>query len=545
MTLQIIKVEVHNFCSIHDGSFELQDYNLLVGANNSGKSNTINALRAFFGELTYSPDLHRPLVGQPDDEAWVEVTFKLTDDEYNALDPANQQSDKVLRVRRILRTAEEGRKPGLYAYEQTNLSKKAYKSSLGRIVYIPAVSKAEDQTKTSGPSPLRDVVNDILRTVTQSSPAYQQLVKSFEEFTGKIKTEKTNGDRSLQGLEDEITRGLEPWGIRFIVTIGSMSPDDIVKNLVSTRLTDQHVGKEQKIEQFGQGVQREIIFQLLSIKSAYLEEIGDNSTELNLLLFEEPEAFLHPTQQAELAERLRTISRDDGSQVLLSSHSPQFVSHESENLSSVIRLHRDNGRTLFGQISAARLQTIQTDNQQITPILLSSTVKRNHPHPDDQTLVMEAVKYFMWLDPNRCAMFFAARVLLVEGATEAVLINYLIKKKVLKAPQGTFVLDCLGKFNIHRFMQILSEMKVSHSVLFDDDCGKDIHPQLDTFIRSFSTPYTHQFDVLAGCIEDVLGVTATTSPHRKPQHMLYLYQTSQIDSAKLNAFVQRVEALVN
>lgn len=545
MTLQIIKVDIHNFCSIHDGSFELQDYNLLIGANNAGKSNTLNAIRAFYNEVAYKSESHKPQIGNPDEESWVEMTFKLEDEEYKALSSEYQQPNNELKIRRVLFTNQDGIKPNLYAYEGSILSKKPYKGSLGRIVYIPAVSKAEEQTKTSGSSPLRDVVNDILRMVTQSSPAYKEFVGSFKEFVGKIKTEETSGKRSLQGLEDAITNGLAPWGTQFTIDVSSMSVDDIVKNLVTTRLTDQHVGKEQKIDQFGQGLQRELIFQLLSIKSSYLEEVGDNSTELNLLLFEEPEAFLHPTQQAELAERLKTISRDDGSQVILSSHSPQFVSHESDNLSAIIRLHRDNGSTVLGQISASRLHTIQTDNQQITAILQQSKDKKYHPHPDDQTLDMEAIKYFMWLDPNRCAMFFAKHVLLVEGATEAVFINYLIKQKKLPAAQGTFVLDCLGKFNIHRFMQILSELKVSHSVLFDDDNGNDIHPQLDTFIRGFKTTCTRQIDVMSGCIEDILGVPIPKSSHRKPQHLLYLYQTNQIDHSKLSAFIKKVEALVN
>lgn len=542
--MQIIKVEIHNFCSIHDGSFELQDYNLLIGANNSGKSNTINAIRAFYGDISYSSELHRPLVGQSDDESWVEITFRLTDAEYTALDEVYRQPNNLLRVRRILSTAEAGRKPGLYAYEHTTLSKKVYKGAIGRIVYIPAVSKAEDQTKTTGPSPLRDVVNDILRTVTQSSHAYQQLAKSVEDFKGSVKAEQTSDGRSLQAFEQKITEALRPWGIEFLLTINPMSVDDIVKNLVRTHLKDEHAGV-QEIHQFGQGLQREIIFQLIRIKSEYLEQVGDNSTELTLLLFEEPEAFLHPPQQAELAERLRIISQDNGSQVLLSSHSTHFVSYESDNISSIIRLHKDNGCSLFGQIPVLKLQAIQTDNQRIMPILQSSTNASYHPHPDDQTVDMEVIKYFMWLDPNRCGMFYAAHVLLVEGATEAVFINYLIKKNILKARPGTFVLDCLGKFNIHRFMQILSEMKVSHSVLFDDDNGKDIHPQLDVFIRSFQTAFTQKIDVLQGCIEDMLGVASKISRHRKPQHLIYLYQHNKINKAELNAFIQKVEALVN
>lgn len=537
--MQIIKVETHNFCSIHDGSFELQDYNLLIGANNSGKSNTINAIRAFYGDISYNSELHRPLVGQSDDESWVEITFQLTDAEYTALDEVYRQPNNVLRVRRVFNTAEAGRKPGLYAYEQTTLSKRVYKGAIGRIVYIPAVSKAEDQTKTSGPSPLRDVVNDILRTVTQSSQAYQQLATSVEDFKGSVKAEQTSDGRSLQAFEQKITEALRPWGIEFLLTINPMSVDDIVKNLVRTHLKDEHAGV-QEIHQFGQGLQREIIFQLIRIKSEYLEQVGDNSTELTLLLFEEPEAFLHPTQQLELAERLRALSRDDGSQVLLSTHSPHFVSYESDNLTSLIRLSRQGGRTVFGQISSARLQEILADNQAINQILEKH---RKDVPADDASVDMEAVKYFMWLDPNRCGMFFASHVLLVEGSTETVFINYLIRNRKFATMPGVFVLDCGGKFNFHRYMQLLHEFKVPHSVLFDDDGQTPFHRDIETFIRERRNSFTTGVETIPGCIESFMSIDKTAT-HRRPQHLLYKYRNNCITSEKIDAFVAKVAPLL-
>ena len=101
--MQIVKVEIHNFCSIHDGSLELQDYNLLIGANNSGKSNTINAIRVFYDDVKYDASKHKPLVGETDEHCWVELTFQLTSNEYVAPDTAYQvDKENRLRVRRIL-----------------------------------------------------------------------------------------------------------------------------------------------------------------------------------------------------------------------------------------------------------------------------------------------------------------------------------------------------------------------------------------------------------------------------------------------------------
>ena len=66
------------------------------------------------------------------------------------------------------------------------------------------------------------------------------------------------------------------------------------------------------------------------------------SNEVSIVCIEEPEAYLHPHQQRELAAYLgRALS----GQVILTSHSPFIVSEFSPN--SIIRLYKDqNSRTL-------------------------------------------------------------------------------------------------------------------------------------------------------------------------------------------------------
>ena len=50
--MKIKSLKIHNFRSIKEQSFDLTDYSLLVGANDSGKSNTIDAIRVFYDDLT-------------------------------------------------------------------------------------------------------------------------------------------------------------------------------------------------------------------------------------------------------------------------------------------------------------------------------------------------------------------------------------------------------------------------------------------------------------------------------------------------------------
>jgi len=83
--MRIQQIRIHNFRSITDTTIEAQGYLMLVGANNSGKSNVINALRAFYDDLKWSND-DFPKVGAKDNDSWIELIFELSGEEWAGID---------------------------------------------------------------------------------------------------------------------------------------------------------------------------------------------------------------------------------------------------------------------------------------------------------------------------------------------------------------------------------------------------------------------------------------------------------------------------
>ena len=65
--MKIVKIHIHNYRSIIDAEIEAHDYLMFVGANNSGKSNAINALRAFYEDVKWS-DNDFPKAGSIDEK---------------------------------------------------------------------------------------------------------------------------------------------------------------------------------------------------------------------------------------------------------------------------------------------------------------------------------------------------------------------------------------------------------------------------------------------------------------------------------------------
>ena len=101
--MKIERVRVHNYRSIIDAEVRVDDYLLLVGANNAGKSTFLNALRVFYGQLDWIPERDFPATGAQDDEAWVEVACRISDAENERLSPPYRNDERLLTLRKYLK----------------------------------------------------------------------------------------------------------------------------------------------------------------------------------------------------------------------------------------------------------------------------------------------------------------------------------------------------------------------------------------------------------------------------------------------------------
>lgn len=555
--MQIAGVTIHNFRSVADSTFALGEYSLLIGANNSGKSNVMDALRIFYEKnLKYEEARDFPKFSTEDKESWIDIEYELSDDEYSNLKEDYCQTNNRVKVRKYFQTRKKGAdgktKQGIYAYIEDEISdqlfygaKNVQQGKLGDVIYIPAVSRLDDHTKMTGPSVLRDLINDILKKLVKTSEAFSSLTEDFESFTTNLKVEETDDKKSITRLEQDINEDIDEWGAAFEIDIKPVTASDILKNLVSFKIIDEALNQRLDASQFGQGFQRHLIFTLIRLAAKYQEPslLGGKkefAPDMTALLFEEPEAFLHPMQQNLLCRSLQLIAAEEYHQVLISSHSPNFVSQNTNDLPSIIRLCRHDNESITGQITYEQLTGLFSENQQINNILNDT---RYAADADDLKEDMEAVKYFLWLDTERCGMFFAGHVLLVEGPTERALFNFLIESGKISMPKGgVFILDCIGKFNIHRFMNILGPLNIHHSVMFDADNENPPHDLIKQFIESCKNAYTCKIDAFSTDIETYLGVEKTKT-HRKPQHMMLKLQENEIPEEKIDGLCERINSL--
>lgn len=561
--MKLLSIKLHNFRGILEQEVQFHPYSLLVGPNNAGKSTFIDGIRAFYEKdgFKFKPGNDFPYLNTADDESWVELKFSLSDAEHDSLADTYKDADKTLRVRKLFQTKAKGADGknaagSIYGYKSDGTlsdepfygAKNVQSGKFGDLIYIPAISKVDEHTKLTGPSALRDLLTDVMSDVVEGGKAYGVFATSVETFASTILKEKTKDDRSLEGFQESFNKLLEPWQTKFALRFPPPSAADIIKQMVNWDLLDEFHGKVQGIDYYGSGFQRHFIYSLIQLGAQYVGKKATKKTKdfvpsLTLILFEEPEAFLHPPQQEILARSLMAMANKDNWQVVCTTHSSHFVSRNADSIPAIVRVMRTGGNVEAFQISLADWATIVNANQAIQAIAANYPTMAKKFCQNDARPEMEAVKHFLWLNADRSGVFFADHALLVEGPTEVALINKLIDDEKIKgADCGLQVLDCLGKYNIHRFMNLLGRLGIRHSVIHDDDDNKDEHAELNQLIQSSKhATLTHSVQTIATDIETFLDIPSAGASHRKPQHVLFLYSEGKIDARKLAAFCALVE----
>lgn len=557
--MKITKIKIHNFRSIVDAEIEVYDFLVLVGANNAGKSNVVNAIRCFYEDTKWT-DNDFPKKGTTDQDSWVEISFKLSEDEWNNL--ADKYKDGVQEKSIILKRYFKGKKvkakqSNIYAIvngnEEADLfygAKNIGTAKCGSVVYIPALTTPSEQMKTTGPSPLRNMLNFMLKKVVSKSPAYSQLGQAFDA----LNTEARLDDGFLTEISQPINSALSQWNVKIDLSVNPISPEEISKSLVKYAFVDLMLGDTAfDLDRFGHGFQRSLIYELIRIAPSFQDEKEVKKKEFNpdftLLLFEEPEAFLHPAQQENMAYHLRRLGNESEQQVIISSHSPVFVSKSSDELCQICRIQKNEGVSRIYQLTQSGVDDLIKEGGDFLSVIKAyvnnpgiGQERKNRAQQlidnaleDEIASQHERFRFQLWLDSDRASMFFADKVILVEGATEKALFNYLLANDWHDlAKERVLVVDALGKYNFHRFLSLFKTYGIYHGVMFDNDDEKNEHAAINQLIRDRKNEFTladpFEFNK---CLEKHLDLTLPGRDDQKPLQILKALEDKTITSEQI------------
>lgn len=190
-------------------------------------------------------------------------------------------------------------------------------------------------------------------------------------------------------------------------------------------------------EYASKGLQRNVLFNIirtLALSSCKLKRSVLGSA---LILYEEPELYLHPQAERELYDSLVKLSKL-GTQVYVCTHSGAFIGLKQYKSICIVRRNLE-GTSVF---------------QQRKNIFSRDEVKRFNMN--------------YWINPDRSELFFAKKVILVEGQTDKILIPFLAKSiGVYKYDYS--VIECGSKSTLPQYIKLLNKFRIPYTVVYDKD----------------------------------------------------------------------------
>ncbi len=572
--MKIQCLEISNWRSIKSLRLELQDLTIFIGQNNNGKSNILNALLFFFGEIKHTEHDFNDC----ETELYVEVTFCCLDDfdqtQFQKYVTAGGEikmrktghrggtadlcgylelpADENLREEAMAnfttiekrqtlpfadqlpagRVSQEQLRTSLATYVEANRAALAFdyqlettpffgaksigQSMFGEILYIPAVTVAASELAVKGNSMFNKLYSRVATKISETNPLYQQASAALAALVNSMN--RTNPDGSpnidrpveLTRLEDLIGDQLQAWKSKLEIEFTAPHVEDAVKLETSVLV---HDGIRTDIDRKGNGLQRSLVFALIKAWAVIIREER---------------------------EKRRAEAGEDGPK-RGASHSTYFIFEEPE-----LFLHPQAQRELFASLK----ELSQADNQVFLTTHSSSFVNlEDHKsivivHKNDfveGTTVVQCNEELyqqederrlfalqLLINPERSESFFAKKVIIVEGPTEKAVIPFLAKKLGVFKHEYSFI-EAGSKEDLTRYIHLFNCFQIRYVVVYDKDHQAGKKPRDLTRADEVSQHLEDKINAAYGSsvvfdndIEEELGVAI----HGKPKPFMAVKQVA-------------------
>lgn len=323
-------------------------------------------------------------------------------------------------------------------------------------VYIPAVKDASTEQAEAGKCAFKELLDRTVRTRVSFREPIAELKQKTEEAYRSI----VDGEaEALSELQESLHNRLKDWYTPSAMLKLSWHCDgkSVTVNEPTARAAlgeDNFVGE---VARLGHGMQRSFIISMLHELAMLNAERGPTL----LLGFEEPELYQHPPQAQHVASVLEQLATDTkaNAQIVVSTHSPYFVSTKGFENVRVVRKHNLDKCSLVAQTMYTAVEA-----------LLAGALGAK---PDTTSVTMTAIDQIM--QPSQKELYFAKFAVLVEGQED---VGFISSHLVLNGHWHDFRrLGCHfivtgGKTSMSRPLAIAKELCIKTFAIIDSDVDK-------------------------------------------------------------------------
>jgi predicted ATP-dependent endonuclease of OLD family len=448
------EISIQNYKSIENIELKLTNYTPLVGYNNAGKSNILEAINWFLKpSKLYDKDFYD---GRGEEELIIEGKISGLDD--SILEKiAEKHRDRILEhledeeitVRRIMDGPGNASTAELEIWnpddEEWVKNPTGIDNAIKDLFPEPIFMRAmEDAYEDIGKSKRSNTIGKLLAEITK--PIAENNEELIKETLGKIENLfSASGDErvdELQEVESDFNKVIKSFfpGIKLKVHVPPPTIDDLFKS-GTVQISEGKDGLNRDFESVGHGAQRSIQMALVKYLSE-LDSSDDESGSRKFLLIEEPELYLHPQAITYLSTALKKLS-NAAYQVVFATHSPIMISPNDVGKTALIRKKEGVGTYRNNTLNEA-LNDLKAD--------------------------MGIADKLFRLD-NSSQLLFSDEVVLIEGKTERKLIPKIFESHFDLSEFQTKVgfIDIGGAPAVGNATSILESMGIKPKVLVDLD----------------------------------------------------------------------------
>ena len=178
------------------------------------------------------------------------------------------------------------------------------------IIFIPAIPDSNEAFKLTGPSLMRDALTDIVETIWEQSPESKEINGIIDQLISNLNQSKTNSGISPSLITDKINESIKNVNLKLSFQTKPLNHTTLISNIYNVAVSDTKLSEEIDSSAISTGQMKFLFYNLIRVLKDLKQStmVDDSANQLHFLIFEEPEAFLHPSNQLSLGETMRSLA---------------------------------------------------------------------------------------------------------------------------------------------------------------------------------------------------------------------------------------------